>query len=69
MPKGYWAASGKFLKGVGKLLGNAQIPATSQKERRENFPAAIGKNMAISIPFLWRAAFLFSFFKSQRELW
>jgi hypothetical protein len=30
MPKGYWAASGKFLKGVGKPLGNAQIPATSQ---------------------------------------
>jgi hypothetical protein len=30
MPKGYWAVSGKFLKGVGKLLGNAQLPATSQ---------------------------------------
>ncbi len=30
MPKGYWAASGKFLKGEGKTLGNAQIPATSQ---------------------------------------
>jgi hypothetical protein len=30
MPKGYWAASGKFLKGVRKPLGNAQIPATSQ---------------------------------------
>ncbi len=25
--------------------------------------------MAISIPFLWRAAFLFSFIKSKRELW
>jgi hypothetical protein len=22
MPKGYWAASGKFLKGIGKPLGN-----------------------------------------------
>jgi hypothetical protein len=52
MPKGYWTASGKFLKGIGKLLGNAQIPATSQYERRENFPAAVGKNVAISIPFL-----------------
>ncbi len=30
MPKGYWAASGKFLKGIGKPLGNAQLPATSQ---------------------------------------
>jgi hypothetical protein len=29
-PKGYWAASEKFLKGIEKLLGNAQIPATSQ---------------------------------------
>jgi hypothetical protein len=31
MPKGYyWPASEKFLKGIGKPLGNAQIPATSQ---------------------------------------
>jgi hypothetical protein len=30
MPKGYWPAYGKFLKGIGKPLGNAQIPATSQ---------------------------------------
>jgi hypothetical protein len=52
MPKGYWAASGKFLKGIGKPLGNAQIPPTSQQERRENFPAAIGKTVAIFIHFL-----------------
>jgi hypothetical protein len=51
MPKGYWAASRKFLKGIGKPLGNAPKPATSQLERRENFLAAIGKNMVISIPF------------------
>jgi hypothetical protein len=44
-------ASGKFLKGIGKPLGNAQIPAISQWEKRENFPAAIGKNIAISISF------------------
>jgi hypothetical protein len=25
MRKGYWIASGHFLQGVGKLLGNAQI--------------------------------------------
>jgi hypothetical protein len=68
MPKVYWAASGKFLKSVGKPLGNAQLPATSQQERRENFPVANGKNVAISIPFLCRAAFLFSFFLTQREL-
>jgi hypothetical protein len=42
MPKGYWSASEKFLKGIGKPLENAQIPATSQKERRQNFLAAIG---------------------------
>jgi hypothetical protein len=24
MPKGYWKASGQFLKGIGKPLGNAQ---------------------------------------------
>jgi hypothetical protein len=30
MPKGYWAASGKFLKGIGKPMGNAQIPASNQ---------------------------------------
>jgi hypothetical protein len=52
IPKGYWATSGKFLKGIGKPLGNAQTPATSQQKRRQNFPVAIGKNVAISIPFL-----------------
>ncbi len=30
MPKGYWIASGQFLEGIGKLLGNAQIPRISQ---------------------------------------
>jgi hypothetical protein len=30
MPKGYWRAYGQFLKGIGKPLGNAQIPAVSQ---------------------------------------
>jgi hypothetical protein len=29
-PKGYWKASGQLLKDIGKLLGNAQIPAVSQ---------------------------------------
>jgi hypothetical protein len=51
IPKGYWAASGKFLKGIEKPLGNAQIPAINQQESRHHFPAAIGKNVAISIPF------------------
>ncbi len=30
MPKGYWIAFGQFLEGIGKPLGNAQIPANSQ---------------------------------------
>jgi hypothetical protein len=34
MPKGYWKASGKFLKGIGKPLGNAQITLSSN--RRED---------------------------------
>jgi hypothetical protein len=42
-----WIASGQFLKGIGKPLGNAQITPTSQYERRETCPAAIDKNMAI----------------------
>jgi hypothetical protein len=29
MAKGYWAASGKFLKGIEKPLGNAQITTTT----------------------------------------
>jgi hypothetical protein len=29
MPKGYWKASGQFLKGIGKPLGNVQIPPFS----------------------------------------
>jgi hypothetical protein len=28
--KGYWTASGNFLMGIEKPLGNAQIPAASQ---------------------------------------
>jgi hypothetical protein len=51
MPKGYWAASGKFSKGIGKPLGNAQIPKTSQWERREYFPAAIGQKSGNFHPF------------------
>jgi hypothetical protein len=46
MPRGYWKISEQFLKGIGKLLGNAPIPAVSQWERRWNWPAAIGKNVA-----------------------
>ncbi len=42
MPKGYWIAFGQFLEGIGKLLGNAQIPAISQKETRQHFLVAIG---------------------------
>ncbi len=51
MPKGYWKASGQFLKGIGKSLGNTQISAVSQWEEVElpNCPAAIGKNVAISV--------------------
>jgi hypothetical protein len=30
MPKGYWKAARQFLNGIGKLLGNAQIPAINQ---------------------------------------
>jgi hypothetical protein len=31
MPKGYWAATGKFFKGIGKPLGNAQIPQPANR--------------------------------------
>ncbi len=37
-----------ILKGTGERLGNAEIPAISQQERRQNFQTAIGKNVAIS---------------------
>jgi hypothetical protein len=30
MPKGYYKAAGQFLKGIGKLLGNAQISTIDQ---------------------------------------
>ncbi len=63
MPKGSWKASGQFLKGLGKPLENSQIPADSQKEGRKNYPAAIGKTLAISIQFLWMNCdiYVFSF--------
>jgi hypothetical protein len=31
MPKGYWAAYGKFLQGKGKPLGNAQLPEPANR--------------------------------------
>jgi hypothetical protein len=31
MPKSYWKAAGQFINGIGKLLGNAQIPPISQR--------------------------------------
>jgi hypothetical protein len=52
MLKGYWKASGQFLMGIGKLLGNAQIPAVSQEEMRQNCLAAIDKNVALFVSFL-----------------
>jgi hypothetical protein len=30
MPKAYWKASGQYLKGIGKPLGNAQMPNVRQ---------------------------------------
>jgi hypothetical protein len=49
MPKGYWMTFGQLLEFIGKPLGNDQIPAVSQLERRWNFTAVIRKNMAISV--------------------
>jgi hypothetical protein len=44
-----------ILKCIGKLLGNALLPlgneANSKLATRQNCPAGIGKNVAISIPF------------------
>jgi hypothetical protein len=76
MSKGYLKASWQFLMGIGKQLGNDQIPAVSQEDKRQNCPAAIGKNMEISVHFPRSAAFLFLkikiieifFFNSQRLL-
>jgi hypothetical protein len=33
MPNGYWIASWQFLEGIGKPLGNAQIPAARREGR------------------------------------
>jgi hypothetical protein len=35
MPKGYWKAAGKFLKGIGKLLGMPKyLPSTNRRGGR-----------------------------------
>jgi hypothetical protein len=39
-------------KGYRKAAGKCPNICKQPKERRENFPVAIGKNVAISIPFL-----------------
>ncbi len=69
MPRGYWKASGQFLKSIGKPLGNAHIPAASQYERRQNCPAAVGKNLAISIHFPWTTTFLYLLMKKSKTHW
>jgi hypothetical protein len=51
MPKGNLNDFGQFFKDIGKLLGNAQIPALSLQERRQNCPATNGKTVAISVNF------------------
>jgi hypothetical protein len=52
MFKGYCIASLQGFNGIGKPPGKAQIPAITQQERRQNHPAAIGINVAISFNFL-----------------
>jgi hypothetical protein len=39
MPKGYWIASGQFLEGIKKPLGNAQIPTISQLAKMWQYPS------------------------------
>jgi hypothetical protein len=51
MPKGYWAASGKFLRGIEKLLEMPKFPPPVDRRAGRNYPAAIGKSVAIYIPF------------------
>jgi hypothetical protein len=53
-----------ILKGLGKMLENVQYPL----ERRLNCPAAVCKNMAISVCFLRSATFLFILIKIKDTL-
>jgi hypothetical protein len=43
MPKGYWAASGKFFKGIGKPLGNAQIPQPANRREGRIYQRLVAK--------------------------
>jgi hypothetical protein len=52
MLKGYWKASGQFLKDKGKPLENAQKTHCQPIGEKADCPVAIGKKVAISIPFL-----------------
>jgi hypothetical protein len=69
MPEGYWIASEQFLKGIGKLLGNAHNKYSLSANRRESriYSAAIGKSIAISIHFLCSPALLCIFITNQRK--
>jgi hypothetical protein len=75
MSKGYLKASWQFLMGIGKQLGNDQIPAVSQEDKRQNCPAAIGKNMEIFCSFPQKCCISisknkksFKFFKNSQRL-
>ncbi len=72
----YWKTAGKFPNNnatMGKcsywlgVFRKIMEMAVRQQETRQNCPAAFGKNVAISIPFLWITAFLFIFLKSPQS--
>jgi hypothetical protein len=57
-----------FLKGIGKPLGNAKIPAISQRETRQNCRAAIGMNVAIFHPFSLNRCISVNVYHQSKEL-
>jgi hypothetical protein len=70
MPKGYWTASGQFLTGIGKPLGNAKIHTCCQLIRRGGRIARwlSAKMWQISIPFPEMMHFCLHLLKAQEAL-
>ncbi len=58
---------GKYLHWLGTMKSREMKLSTNQG-KRQNYPVAIGKTVAISVHFLWSTAFLLIKKKNQRRI-
>jgi hypothetical protein len=62
MPKGYWKTSRQFFKGIGKPLGNAQIPIVSKIGEEAELPSGYWQKCGNFHPFSLKRCVSFNVF-------